>query len=103
MANKEARVGDSGVPLVVVAKVDGVVQDISAATAMVILIKRPRGGTRRETGAFTTDGTDGKTQFVTDANTLDTPGRWEVQARITTPSFTVTTEADVLEVQEAAT
>ncbi len=102
MANKIARIRDSGVPLIVEVTEDGVAVDISAATTTEILLRRPRGGTKREAATFTTDGTDGKVEFTTDATTLDTVGIWEVQARIVTPSFDIRTEADTLEVQAAA-
>ncbi len=102
MANKVARIRDSGVPLVVTVKEGGVAVDISAATSTEIHLRRPNGSTKRFAAAFVTDGSDGQVTYTTDATTLDQVGNWEVRARVTTPSYDVRSEADILEVQAAA-
>lgn len=58
-------------------------QDISAASARSIEVKKPDGTTTSWTASAS--GTNA-IQFTTLAGTLDMPGRWLLQARVTLPS-----------------
>lgn len=102
MANKIARMRDSGVPLVVTVTEGGVFLDISAATLLQILLRRPHGGSKRLTAAFVNTGTDGQITATTDATTFDVEGDWLVQAHVVTPAFNIRSDADTLTIQAAA-
>ncbi len=102
MANQIARMRDSGVPLVVTITEGGVFVDISAASTVKIILRRPHGGSKRLTAAFLNTGTDGKIVFTTDATTLDVEGTWKVQGHVVTAAFNVRGETQDLIVQAAA-
>lgn len=54
--------------------------DISSATTRNIIFKKPDGTTITKTGVFTTDGTDGKLQYITIASDMDQLAEWKIQA-----------------------
>lgn len=59
---------------------DDSVVDVSAATSITLIIKSPSGVRKTFTGEFTTDGTDGKVQYVTTSQSdLDETGTWNAQ------------------------
>ena len=65
---------------------DGTEADVSAATTKQILFLKPDGSTLTKTATFTSDGTDGKIEYATIANDLDTEGEWQVQAFVILPT-----------------
>jgi len=80
------QVGVIGMPVELTIKdCDGVVIDVSDATAMTIYLKAPDGGVLTKTAAFTTDGTDGKIEYVTIDGDIDEAGTWRAQGRVVTP------------------
>ncbi len=70
-------VGDTGTAIVL-----DTLQDITAASLAAIEVRKPNGTLLTWTGAVyeTT-----KVRFVTLAETLDVPGEWAMQAKVTTP------------------
>ena len=58
------------------------VLDLSTASTKEIIIKSPAGVASTHTASFTTDGTDGKIQYVTTSGDVDEAGRWQIQGRI---------------------
>ena len=60
-----------------------VVVDISSQTLMQIKLRPKDGATKTKTAVFTTDGTDGKMQYVTIAGDLHCTDEWELQSRVT--------------------
>ena len=74
----KAYVGDTGTVIVLDCG-----QDISAASARSIEVRKPDGTTTSWTASAS--GTTA-IQFTTIAGTLDMPGRWKLQARVTLPS-----------------
>ena len=64
------------------------VLDISSATVTELIFKKPSGTVVTQTAGFTTDGTDGKIQYITIAADIDEFGTWHLQARIVMPSGT---------------
>jgi hypothetical protein len=62
---------------------DGVIEDVSAATAMILTIKKVGGAPVDKTLTFTGDGTDGQVKYTTLASDLDAPGIWRIQGKIT--------------------
>lgn len=73
-------VGDHGTVFAIVCRdQNNQVIDISDATALKILFKKPDGTTFSKTASFTTDGTDGSLQCSTTRTELDTEGKWRYQ------------------------
>ena len=60
------------------------VADISDASTKQFTFKRPDGTTFTKTAVFTTDGTDGNIQYVTESGVLNGAGRWNLQAYVKT-------------------
>lgn len=67
---------------------DAVAIDISSAITKEILFQKPDGTSITQTATFLTDGTDGIVQYVTIANDLDQTGKWKIQAKVTLPTGT---------------
>lgn len=71
---------------VTVKKQDNTVWDISAATTIQIKFEKPSGSTAIKTASYTTDGTDGKMEYVSVSGDLDEVGEWQVQGRVVSGS-----------------
>lgn len=94
MAIKEIHVGDIGTIFEVTLKdeLQGIV-NVSSQTFMQICFRRPDKSVFTRNAVFTTDGTDGKIQYVTVAGDLNIQGvapnpNWALQAVITLPTGT---------------
>lgn len=57
--------------------------DISAATNMSIIFKKPSGTTLSKDGSFYTDGTDGIITYTVPSGLFDEIGTWKIQASVT--------------------
>jgi hypothetical protein len=83
MAAGEIHIGDVGTVLTFTVKNQaGVVVNLSTATQHDLIFRKPDGTVLSKTGAFVTDGSDGKIKYVTVAGFLDLAGIWKVQADI---------------------
>lgn len=60
--------------------------DVSSATTKELIFRKPSGAVITQTAVFTTDGTDGKIQYITIASDLDEAGDWKLQGRIILPT-----------------
>ena len=60
--------------------------DVSNASLVEIIFKKPNGDTRGVTGAYLTDGTDGKVIYDTLTGDIDEIGYWKVQGRVAFPN-----------------
>lgn len=82
MAKDEIHVGDT--PTLEHTIRDGsVIVDISSATTNQIILLKPDGTTKlTKAGSFTTNGTDGKTDYTAITSDLDVKGTWKTQAFI---------------------
>jgi hypothetical protein len=78
----QIHVGDIGTTLIVTILEDGSVVDISSASSLQIIIKKPDATTLTKTGVFTTDGTDGKMQYVSIAGDFDQSGNYRIQGKV---------------------
>ena len=76
-------INDLGVDLVIAITEDGAVVDISTATTLELVLKRPGGTEVTKTASFYTDGTDGKIKYQTLAGDIDAVGLWEMKAKVT--------------------
>lgn len=62
--------------------------DISDATNTDIIFKKPDGNTVTKDAGFYTDGSDGIIRYVAVDGDINIIGSWKIQASITTPSGT---------------
>jgi DUF4097 and DUF4098 domain-containing protein YvlB len=60
--------------------------DVSTASSIEIIFKKPDSSTLTVTATFLTDGTDGKVYYDTVAGDIDQVGRWQVQGKVTFPT-----------------
>lgn len=91
MAEQQIRVGDIGTKLELEILEDAVVVDISGAVdpgTKVIHIQKPDGTVISQNAVFTTDGTDGKMYYVTQANDLDLEGTYYIQGYVVLATWT---------------
>jgi hypothetical protein len=66
----------------------GSIINISSASATKqIILKKPDNTKLTKTASFTTDGTDGKLQYITIAGDIDQIGDWQAQAYIVMVGF----------------
>ena len=79
MAIKELHLGDVGTIIRVTVMEDGEVVPIDSATVKKIKFTKPSGTIVLKDAEFTTDGTDGKLQYITLANDLDELEVWEAR------------------------
>lgn len=82
----DAHYGDVGTAIIMTITVDDVPLNVSTATGMHILLRKPDGTVVEKDAIFVTDGTDGKIQYITLANDLNAVGKWKVQCHLTFPS-----------------
>lgn len=81
---------DAGVVFVVaIVDQDGNPLNISTATVTQFIFQRPDGTIATVNGSLFTDGTDGKLQYISTADLLDTPGTWKYQIHIIMGSVTL--------------
>jgi len=71
---------------------DGEALDISAATALTLVIKKPGGTVFLRTPTLSTDGVDGRVQYRVQTGEVDEVGEWAVQGRCELPDGAWTTE-----------
>lgn len=75
-------IDDYGEKIKVTVEEDGAAVNVSAATATTFLIKDPEGTVTTQTATETTDGTDGKLEWIITTGFLASAGLWTVQAHV---------------------
>jgi len=83
MPANEVHKNDIGTIFRVTVKDGSSAVDLSGATALNFLFKRPNGTSIQRTAVYYTDGTDGIIQYVTVSGDLNQDGRWRLQAHVT--------------------
>lgn len=103
MATKdvELQVGDVGTAIVILVTENDEVLDISEATDMSFIFKKPNGTPVTKVAAFETDGTDGALVYYIEDDDFLTEGRWQVQAVLTIGDWTGRTEKTTFKVNQA--
>jgi hypothetical protein len=87
MANSNPHVGDIGTAIRVTVTDRGTAVNLSTYTTLELIFRNPDGTVTTQTADFTTSGTDGQIEYVTQTvNDLDVPGPWKVQARVVSSS-----------------
>jgi len=62
--------------------------NISLATELYLIFKKPSGASVTQTASFTDDGSDGQISYTTVDGDLDEIGTWKIQAEIVAPNGT---------------
>lgn len=85
----EMHVGDDGIVLkftIETATSPKVPIDVSASSSITLFLRKPSGTVLSRIPTFVTDGTDGKVQYVTTGNEIDTAGKWKLQLHVVFPT-----------------
>lgn len=87
MASK-MHVNDVGNTLVGTVLDNGTVVDISTASNVYMIMKKPDQTTETKTAGFYSDGTDGKMSYVIASGDLDQAGNYKIQGKVELSSST---------------
>lgn len=80
--SSQIHVGDIGTQLVITVYDDGNVVDISGASVVNIIIRKPDGTSEIKTANLYTDGTDGKMVYVAIAGDFNIAGNYKIQGKV---------------------
>ena len=84
----QIHVGDIGTTLVGTVLDGGAAVDISSASSMQMIIKKPDQTSMTKTAINYTDGTDGKMKYVTVTDDIDQVGNYKIQGKVVIGSAT---------------
>lgn len=90
--SSEIHVDDVGTRFLLTIKDDGEVVDISQASSISIIFKKPDDTAMYRPGTVLSDGMDGIAYYDTIAGDLDNAGLYKLQARVALPSGTYYTD-----------
>lgn len=96
--SSQIHINDIGTELIVTIKDDGAVVDISGASTMTIVIKKPDGESLTKTASLYTDGTDGKMEYITQSGDIDQAGLYKIQGIVVLDSGTFHTSISSFQV-----
>lgn len=80
--SSQIHVNDVGTTLIGTVLDSGVAVDISSASSIQMLIKKPDQTTLTKTASFNSDGTDGKMKYVTVSGDIDQAGNYKIQGKV---------------------
>ncbi|MAK37644.1 MAG: hypothetical protein CMC15_15910 [Flavobacteriaceae bacterium] len=80
--SSQIHVNDVGTTLIGTVLDSGVAVDISSASSIQMLIKKPDQTTLTKTASFNSDGTDGKMKYVTISGDIDQAGNYKIQGKV---------------------
>lgn len=80
--DQEIKLNDVGTVFEVTLMDGDAILPISAPISMIIYLKKPSGTVMAKTAVLTTDGSDGKIQYVAIAGDLDELKGWSIQGRV---------------------
>jgi len=97
--NSDIHVGDVGT-VIVATMMDGqAIVDVSGSTTKNLTFKKPDGLMVTKPALFSTDGTDGQIQYVSEAGFFDQSGKWRLQAFVGIPAGQWTSNPVTFEVK----
>ena len=94
----EIHVGDVGTQLIMTVKDDGVVVDISNASSLSVIIKKPDGVNYTKTGTLLNDGADGKMYYTSVSGDFNAAGNYKIQGIVTLSGGTFYTSISTFKV-----
>lgn len=83
ISRQEIHVGDVGTVFRITVYDGAAVVDLSDSTDLLLVLKKPDGTTLERELEFTTDGTDGKVEYVLESGDMDAAGAWSGQVKVT--------------------
>lgn len=86
--SSQIHVDDIGTRLIMTVIDDGEIVDISTATDIDVILKKPDTSSDINPGLFYTDGTDGKIKYTSVSGDFDQAGTYKIQGVVTLPSGT---------------
>ena len=78
----QIHVGDIGTTLIGTFSDCGTAVDISSASSIEMIIRKPDQTKLTKTATFVTDGTDGQVQYITIAGDVDQAGNYKIQGKV---------------------
>ncbi len=87
----QIRKDDIGTKLRITASINGSVVDINSASAMTIFLRKPGRTVLTKTAVLSTDGTNGKFEYITVAGDVNEQGLWRIQGKVVLTSGTFRT------------
>lgn len=87
MAETDIHLDDIGTIFRVTAVEGGSPVNISTQTALEIIFTKADGTRVPKTAVLTADGTDGEFEYIAIAGDLDQVGNWQIQGKITLPTW----------------
>jgi len=88
----EIHVNDVGTKFLATIKDNDVVVDVSSATSITMIFKKPDDEIMQKTGTLESDGTDGKVYYSTIVGDLDEAGLYKLQAKVVLATGTYYTD-----------
>ena len=89
---------DIGTKLLVTVTDDGSAVDISSASSLQILIKKPDGTLLTRTAVLDSSGSDGKMYYITVSGDLDAAGHYKLQGKVVLSAGTFYTSISTFKV-----
>lgn len=86
--SSQVHINDIGTRLIMTLLDEGSVVDISGASDIDVVLRKPDTSTSTKTGVFYTDGTDGKIKYTSISGDFDQAGTYKIQGIVTLPSGT---------------
>jgi hypothetical protein len=90
----EIHVGDVGTQLIATVKNGTSVVDISSASSLVIILKKPDGESYEKTALLYSDGTDGKMHYVSVFGDFNAAGKYKIQGRVSIDGATYSSSVE---------
>jgi hypothetical protein len=81
----EIHVGDIGTQLIMTVKDNGEIVDISNASLLQVIIRKPDGQSYTKTGILYTNGVDGKMYYSSISGDFNVAGNYKLQGKVTLP------------------
>ena len=94
----EIHVGDIGTQLIMTVKDDGEIVDISPASNLTVILKKPDGKNYTKSGTILTDGTDGNMYYTSVNGDFNAAGNYKIQGIVTLPNGTFYTSISTFKV-----
>lgn len=86
--SSQIHVNDIGTTLIGTVVDDGAVVDISSASSIQMVIKKPDQTTMTKTASLNSDGLDGKMKYITVDGDFDQAGNYKIQGKVVIGSAT---------------
>lgn len=82
MSANEIHIGDIGTAIRCTIKDDTSIVDVSGASVLQLIFRKPDGTITTKDASFYTNGSDGIIQFITTSSFLDQVGTWKVEGYV---------------------